>query len=164
MITQSVRLLEPPATHPEFEVSNLSSPILLSLPVVQPGNASKVTCRFWNGSSWSTEGCKPLSASDGMVVAFRRWLDAYSEGEGALWSRVAPTTETPLRRASKEEVLERYLSHVAHCSACSGALRNIRTTMRLAEGGVGSSSPRPWRTRRSRLPAAPPRAVSSRRC
>ena len=76
------------------------------------------------------------TASDGMVVAFRRWLDAYSDGEGALWSRVAPTTETPLRRASKEEVLERYLSHVAHCSACSGALRNIRTTMRLAEGGV----------------------------
>jgi len=35
------------------------------------------------------------TASDGMVVAFHRWLDAYSDGEGALWSRVAPTTETP---------------------------------------------------------------------
>ena len=35
----------------ELEVSNLSSPIRLSLPVVQPGNASNMTCRFWNGSS-----------------------------------------------------------------------------------------------------------------
>ena len=58
-----------------------------------------------------------------MVIAFRRWCDAFTEGQGAPWSPImgAPPITGALRRAPREEVLERRHSHVAHCAACTGA-------------------------------------------
>jgi hypothetical protein len=44
----------------------------------------------------------------------------------------------PPRRESKERVLDRYDSHVAHCSACTGALANARRVRRVAEGSVAA--------------------------
>lgn len=86
------------------------------------------------------------TTSDGMVVAFRRWIDAFTGGEGAQWSPHlremggwgdgSAVTTAPARRSSKAEVLERRDSHVAHCSACSGALMNARRVKRVADACV----------------------------
>ena len=43
------------------------------------------------------------------------------------------------RRATREEVLERRASHVAHCSACSGALSNAVKGRRGADAAVVAS-------------------------
>ena len=75
--------------------------------------------------------------SDAMVIAFRRWLDAFTAGGGAVWSPhmagIAPAAVPS--RVSRDEVLERRESHVAHCAACSGALANARRG-RLAADAV----------------------------
>jgi hypothetical protein len=75
-----------------------------------------------------------------MVIAFRRWCDAFTEGQGAPWSPImgAPPITGALRRAPREEVLERRHSHVAHCAACTGALANTRRIRQLAEGAVAA--------------------------
>lgn len=77
-----------------------------------------------------------------MVAAFRRWIDTYTGGTGAPWSGFLRSNgdgaAAPPRRASKAEVLERYDSHVAHCSACSGALANARRLKQAAEGSVAA--------------------------
>ena len=83
--------------------------------------------------------------SDAMVAAFRRWIDAYTSGRGAPWSKYylpgagGDGAAAPLRQASKAAVLERYDSHVAHCSACSGALVAARRLQHIAEGGVAAA-------------------------
>ena len=78
------------------------------------------------------------TASDGMVAAFHTWVERYTAGEGAPWSRLgAGEIQNALpARASKAEVLERHDSHVKHCVACSGALANIHRTHRVAEFAV----------------------------
>ena len=50
----------------------------------------------------------------------------------------APPITGALRRAPREEVLERRHSHVAHCAACMGALANTRRIRQLAEGAVAA--------------------------
>lgn len=81
-----------------------------------------------------------LTTSDGMVIAFRRWLDAYTAGEGAPWSAWTAGRQThaagALQFDSRDAVLERHESHVAHCSACSGALASMRRIKRTAEAAV----------------------------
>ena len=91
------------------------------------------------------------STSDTMVVAFRRWIDRYTDGRGAPWSphgrfrrsgsgaEAAEGLGMPWRRATREEVLERRASHVAHCSACSGALSNAVKGRRGADAAVVAS-------------------------
>ena len=80
------------------------------------------------------------TTSDGMVIAFRRWLDAYTAGEGAPWSAWTAGRQThaagALQFDSRDAVLERHESHVAHCSACSGALASMRRIKRTAEAAV----------------------------
>ena len=44
-----------------------------------------------------------------------------------------------LERSSKAAVLERHDAHVAHCSACRGALRNARVTKQVSEWGVAAA-------------------------
>jgi hypothetical protein len=74
------------------------------------------------------------STSDTMVIAFRRWLDQFTNGEGPRWSEHLPRDRTgPWRRSTREQVLERAESHVSHCSACSGALANALLGRRVAK-------------------------------
>ena len=81
-----------------------------------------------------------------MVVAFRRWIDEFTAGEGAVWSpraralgghadSTSSLCATP-PRASRRTTLERRESHVAHCSACRGALENARRTKNGAEAAA----------------------------
>ena len=76
--------------------------------------------------------------SDAMVVAFRKWIDRFTDGQGAPWSEhmcgTAARAQPP--RASREVVLERYDSHVAHCQACSGALANMRRVRVVADASL----------------------------
>ena len=78
------------------------------------------------------------TTSDAMVIAYRRWLDKFTGGRGAPWSRYSARSVAaqPWRRASREEVLERFDSHVAHCSACRGALTNLIRGRRAADAAV----------------------------
>ena len=67
---------------------------------------------------WQRRLHMPIT-SDAMVIAFHRWLDKFTSGGGAPWSpQMVQTAGTPAnvlpRRSSREEVLERYDSHVAH--------------------------------------------------
>ena len=52
---------------------------------------------------------------------------------------MAGTTLAAPHVASREEVLERLHSHVAHCSACSGALANVRRGRLLADVAVAAA-------------------------
>ena len=89
--------------------------------------------------SWSQRVYLPTT-SDAMVATFRRWVDEFTDGRGAPWSPLLRGTGASggalPPRASREEVLERYHSHVAHCSACAGALANVRRTRAVAESAA----------------------------
>jgi len=101
--------------------------------------------------SWATRLYMP-STSDSMVIAFRRWLDQYTDGCGASWSDYMPRAalrgstgstrstgsngQGEWRRSTREEVLERMDSHVKHCACCSGALANLQKGRALAEATV----------------------------
>ena len=95
--------------------------------------------------SWAQRVYLP-TRSDSMVAAFRRWIDEYTAGKGAPWSLYLRSSGEidisdpirPPRRETKERVLDRYDSHVTHCSACNGALANARRVRRVAEGSVAA--------------------------
>ena len=86
---------------------------------------------------WQRRLYTPCS-SDAMVIAFRRWIDKFTEGKGAAWSKFSsfnPCAATQ-HRASRQEVLERAKSHVEHCAACSGALSNAIKGRHAADSAV----------------------------
>ncbi|KAG0470841.1 hypothetical protein HPP92_017541 [Vanilla planifolia] len=61
--------------------------------------------------------------SDAMVIAFRRWLKRYSNNE-VDWANklVGYLPSTPPR----EQLMDRYWTHVVNCSSCSSALKGLR--------------------------------------
>ena len=83
--------------------------------------------------SWATRLYMP-STSDSMVIAFRRWLDQYTDGCGASWSDYMPRAalrgstgstrstgsngQGEWRRSTREEVLERMVSPLLSFIAC----------------------------------------------
>ncbi|KAF3341662.1 protochlorophyllide-dependent translocon component 52 [Carex littledalei] len=74
-------------------------------------------------SNWHSS-CNVPTKSDAMIVAFRTWLRKYSNNQ-VNWG----TKEfTPLPTASlpKEQLMNRYWSHVVHCKSCSRALRALK--------------------------------------
>jgi|APGre2960657444_1045066.scaffolds.fasta_scaffold18391_2 phenylpropionate dioxygenase-like ring-hydroxylating dioxygenase large terminal subunit len=80
------------------------------------------------GRSFAQSCFMPL-AQDAYVLAFRAWLARFTRGAspwpaGALLS--AP------RAQSKEELLDRYLSHTVNCVSCMAALRGVRLARTLA--------------------------------
>jgi len=94
------------------------------------GSQSKVA------PNWQRRLHMPIT-SDAMVVAFHRWVDEFTGGEGVCWSPLlAETGAAASSRASREEVLERLHSHVEHCHACSGALANMRRGRHLADAAA----------------------------
>ncbi|KAJ8770149.1 hypothetical protein K2173_011244 [Erythroxylum novogranatense] len=74
-------------------------------------------------SNWQ-KACFVPTKSDAQVVAFRRWLKKYSGGqihwEGKLSEALPPTPP-------KEELMDRYWSHVVNCSSCSVAYKVLNT-------------------------------------
>ncbi|XP_072958282.1 protochlorophyllide-dependent translocon component 52, chloroplastic-like isoform X2 [Typha angustifolia] len=73
-------------------------------------------------SNWQ-KACYVPTKSDSMVVAFRNWLRKYSNYQvdwGTIDTEYLPPTPP------KEQLMDRYWSHVAQCSSCSAALKGLK--------------------------------------
>ncbi|XP_072988844.1 protochlorophyllide-dependent translocon component 52, chloroplastic-like [Typha latifolia] len=73
-------------------------------------------------SNWQ-KACYVPTKSDSMVIAFRNWLRKYSNYQvdwGTIDTEYLPPTPP------KEQLMDRYWSHVAQCSSCSAALKGLK--------------------------------------
>lgn len=70
------------------------------------------------------KACYVPTKSDAMVVAFRKWLRMYSNNK-VDWGSSFISTELP-PTPPREQLLERYWSHVKQCSSCAGALKGLK--------------------------------------
>ncbi|KAL8154461.1 hypothetical protein AgCh_000001 [Apium graveolens] len=74
------------------------------------------------GSSNWQKACYVPTKSDALVVTFRRWLNKYARGQidwGTKFSGALPPTPP------KEQLLDRYWSHVVNCRSCSAAYKGL---------------------------------------
>ncbi|XP_023531366.1 protochlorophyllide-dependent translocon component 52, chloroplastic [Cucurbita pepo subsp. pepo] len=74
-------------------------------------------------SNWQ-KACFVPTKSDAKVVAFRRWLNKYSDGHvdwRGKFSGILPPSPP------KEQLMDRYWSHVVNCSSCNGAYKGLNT-------------------------------------
>ncbi|KAL5708537.1 hypothetical protein ACHQM5_019324 [Ranunculus cassubicifolius] len=73
-------------------------------------------------SNWQ-KACFVPTKSDAIIVAFRKWLKKYSDGQ-INW---APKFSTQLPPTPpKEQLMDRYWSHVVNCSSCSKAVNRLK--------------------------------------
>lgn len=73
-------------------------------------------------SNWH-KACFVPTKSDAHIVAFRAWLRKYSGGQldwGTNFSSALPPTPP------KEQLMDRYWSHVVNCSSCSVAYKGLQ--------------------------------------
>ncbi|KAI4386301.1 hypothetical protein MLD38_004242 [Melastoma candidum] len=74
------------------------------------------------GSSNWQKACYVPTKSDALVVGFRRWLNKYAGGQvdwRGKYSDALPPTPP------KEQLMDRYWSHVVNCSSCSAAYKAL---------------------------------------
>ncbi|CAN0853414.1 Protochlorophyllide-dependent translocon component 52, chloroplastic [Linum grandiflorum] len=81
------------------------------------------------------KSCFLPTKSDALVVGFRRWLNKYAGGEvdwrGKYSGDLPPT-------APKEQLMDRYWTHVANCSSCSAAYKGLNALETILQvGAVG---------------------------
>uniref|UniRef100_A0A0A0LWW6 Pheophorbide a oxygenase domain-containing protein n=1 Tax=Cucumis sativus TaxID=3659 RepID=A0A0A0LWW6_CUCSA len=72
-------------------------------------------------SNWQ-KACFVPTKSDAKVVAFRRWLNRYSDSQvdwRGKFSVILPPSP------SKEQLMDRYWSHVVNCSSCKVAYKGL---------------------------------------
>ncbi|XP_050216872.1 protochlorophyllide-dependent translocon component 52, chloroplastic-like [Mercurialis annua] len=68
------------------------------------------------------KACFVPTKSDAQVIAFRKWLRRYSDGQinwGVKFSEAVPPSPP------KEQLMDRYRSHVVNCSSCSVAYKRL---------------------------------------
>ncbi|MCL7042589.1 hypothetical protein MKW94_000159 [Papaver nudicaule] len=73
-------------------------------------------------TNWQ-KACFVPTKSDGLVIAFRKWLRKYSGGQidwGTKFKGILPPTPP------KEQLMDRYWSHVVNCSSCRVALKGLK--------------------------------------
>ncbi|KAF5206772.1 Protochlorophyllide-dependent translocon component 52 protein [Thalictrum thalictroides] len=73
-------------------------------------------------SNWQ-KACFVPTKSDALVVAFRKWLRRYSGGQidwGTKFSGILPPSPP------KEQLMDRYRSHVLNCSSCRVAVKGLK--------------------------------------
>ncbi|KAL6638081.1 hypothetical protein ACP70R_025653 [Stipagrostis hirtigluma subsp. patula] len=69
------------------------------------------------------KACYVPTSSDGMIIAFRNWFRKYCKNQvGWATPQVDQLPPTP----TKDQLLERYWSHVVQCTSCSAALKAMR--------------------------------------
>lgn len=68
--------------------------------------------------------CYVPTTSDAFVIAFRKWLRVYGGG-APLWQGINSGKLPPA--LPREVVMDRYASHIKHCSSCRAALRFFET-------------------------------------
>ncbi|KAK1411019.1 hypothetical protein QVD17_37563 [Tagetes erecta] len=72
-------------------------------------------------SNWQ-KLCFVPTKSDALVVAFRKWLKKYSDGQlnwGNNFDRSLPPTPP------REQLMDRYWTHVVNCSSCNAAYKGL---------------------------------------
>ncbi|KAM0011822.1 putative pheophorbide a oxygenase [Helianthus debilis subsp. tardiflorus] len=69
-------------------------------------------------SNW-LKVCFVPTKSDAKVVAFRKWLKKYSGGQVDWGNGLLPPTPP------REQLMDRYWSHVVNCSSCNGAYKGL---------------------------------------
>ncbi|EEF28989.1 pheophorbide A oxygenase, putative [Ricinus communis] len=72
-------------------------------------------------SNWQ-KACFVPTKSDAQVVAFRKWLKKYSDGQinwGGKFNGALPPSPP------KDQLMDRYWSHVVNCSSCSLAYKRL---------------------------------------
>ncbi|KAL6638077.1 hypothetical protein ACP70R_025649 [Stipagrostis hirtigluma subsp. patula] len=67
--------------------------------------------------------CYVPTSSDGQVIAFRNWFRKYCKNQVG-WA--TPQADQLPPTPTKDQLMERYCSHVAQCTSCSGALKAMR--------------------------------------
>ncbi|KAM0894845.1 hypothetical protein ACQ4PT_024280 [Festuca glaucescens] len=72
--------------------------------------------------NWQKSVYLPTS-SDSMVIAFRNWFRKHCKNQVG-WA--APTVDQLPATPTKDKLMERYWSHVAHCRSCSAALKTMK--------------------------------------
>ncbi|KAL8170942.1 hypothetical protein V2J09_022746 [Rumex salicifolius] len=72
-------------------------------------------------SNWQ-KACFLPTKSDALVVAFRKWLKKYSGGQ-VDWGTKFDTTLPPT--PPREQLMDRYWSHVKNCRSCSSAYKAL---------------------------------------
>lgn len=78
-------------------------------------------------TNWQ-KACFVPTKSDALVVAFRKWINKYSGGQ-VDWQLKFDGSLPPT--PPREQLLDRYRTHVVHCTSCSAAYKwlNIIETM-----------------------------------
>ncbi|CAN1810401.1 Protochlorophyllide-dependent translocon component 52, chloroplastic [Linum perenne] len=82
------------------------------------------------------KACFVATKSDAIVIGFRKWYNEYSEGEvdwRGKYSGVLPPTPP------REQLMDRYWTHVVNCSSCNGAYKNLKaleTTLMVLSVGM----------------------------
>ncbi|KAL6976851.1 hypothetical protein U1Q18_025636 [Sarracenia purpurea var. burkii] len=72
-------------------------------------------------SNWQ-KACFVPTKADTLVAGFRRWLNMYSGGQvdwGTKFTGALPPTP------AREQLLDRYWSHVVNCRSCSAAYKGL---------------------------------------
>ncbi|KAK8968298.1 hypothetical protein KSP40_PGU000462 [Platanthera guangdongensis] len=76
----------------------------------------------FGASNWE-KACFVPTKSDAMVIAFRRWLKKYGNGQ-VEWANKSVSYLPPT--PPKEQLLDRYWTHVVYCRSCNLALKCLR--------------------------------------
>ncbi|PVH31044.1 hypothetical protein PAHAL_9G044100 [Panicum hallii] len=69
------------------------------------------------------QACYVPTSSDGMVIAFRNWFRTYCKNQ-IIWA--TPQVDQLPSIQAKDELLDRYWSHVVQCRSCSAALKAMK--------------------------------------
>ncbi|KAK9105491.1 hypothetical protein Scep_022335 [Stephania cephalantha] len=75
------------------------------------------------GSENWQKACFVPTKADALVVGFRKWLRKYSNNQ-IDWRSKFSTMLPP--SPPKEQLMDRYWSHVVHCSSCRTAMKGLR--------------------------------------
>ncbi|KAL6638079.1 hypothetical protein ACP70R_025651 [Stipagrostis hirtigluma subsp. patula] len=67
--------------------------------------------------------CYVPASSDAMVVAFRKWFKNYCKNQ-VVWA--TPQADQLPPTPTRDQLLERYWSHVVQCTSCSAALKAMK--------------------------------------
>ncbi|KAL5766956.1 hypothetical protein ACOSP7_017573 [Xanthoceras sorbifolium] len=73
-------------------------------------------------ANWQ-KACFLPTTSDALVVGFRRWINKYGDGQ-INWGGKFSTTSLP-PTPPREQLMDRYWSHVVNCKSCSSAYKSL---------------------------------------
>ncbi|XXG48478.1 hypothetical protein AAC387_Pa02g2915 [Persea americana] len=76
-------------------------------------------------SNW-LKACFVPTKSDALVVGFRRWLKKYAGSEVSWGAKFRDGLPTLPPTPPREQLMDRYWSHVVHCGSCRVAVKGLK--------------------------------------